>query len=235
MLEALCASGSGLEKIFVSKGDVEGSIVKIIALAKQKKVNVQYTDKVKLEFLCGVKNHQGVVAYLAAKEYCSIDDILSFAKEKDEPPLIVIADEITDPHNLGAIIRTADACGAHGMIIPKHRGVGVTPAVSKASAGAVLHMPMAKVTNISAAIDELKSKGVWIYGADMEMSTMLFKTDFSGPCAIVVGSEGFGISRLVKEKCDFLVGIPMRGNVNSLNASVAAAVILYEVMRQRES
>lgn len=232
VLEAM-KSGIGVEKIFVVRGELEGSIVKILALAREKKIAVQECDKVKLEFLSGVKNHQGIVAYLAQKEYCSVDDILACAAERGEPPFLIIADEIADPHNLGAIIRTADACGAHGVIIPRHRGVGVTPAVAKSSAGAVLHVNIAKVTNLSQTIDELKEKGVWIYGTDSRGQAGVFDTDFTGSCALVVGSEGYGMSRLVGEKCDFLLNIPMRGKVTSLNASVAAGVLMYEVLRQR--
>lgn len=232
ILEAM-KSGTGIEKIFISRGEHEGSIVRILALAKEKKISVQECDRVKLEFLCGVRNHQGIVAYLAQKEYCTIDDILRCAEEKGEAPFILIADEIADPHNLGAIIRTAEACGAHGIIVPRHRGVGVTPVVAKSSAGAVFYVNMAKVTNIVQAIEELKKKGVWVYGTDAVGTSTLFETDFTGPCALVIGSEGNGMSRLVTEKCDFLLSIPMTGKINSLNASVAASVLMYETMRQR--
>ncbi len=232
VLEAL-KRPEGVEKIFILRGGHEGSIVRIIALAKEKKINVQECDRVKLEFLTGSQNHQGVAAYLRQKDYCTVDDILACARERGEPPLIVVADEIADPHNLGAIIRTADACGAHGVIIPRHRGVGVTPAVSKSSAGAVVHVNIAKVTNLSQTLAELKEKGLWVYGTDGAARDCVFDVDLTGPAAIVIGSEGAGMSRLVSEHCDFRLKIPMYGEVNSLNASVAAGVLLFETVRQR--
>ena len=233
VLEAL-KSKAGLEKIFIAKGEMQGSIVRIIALAKEQKIPIQEADRLKLQAVSGISTHQGVVAYLKQIEYCDIADMLSLAKERGENPLIVVCDELADPHNLGAIIRTAEAAGAHGIVIPRHRGVGVTPAVTKAAAGAVFHMKVAKVTNIVMALKDLKEQGLWIYGTDMDGSRSIFETDLAGPSAIVVGSEGSGMTRLVKETCDFLVSIPMQGKVNSLNASVAAAIVLYEAVRCRK-
>ncbi len=232
VLEAL-KGGAELEKIFVAKGEVQGSLVRILGLAKEKKIPVQEADRLKLQAISGISTHQGVVAYLRQVEYCEVEDILALAEERGEPPLIVLCDELSDPHNLGAIIRTAEAAGAHGVVVPRHRGVGVTPAVTKASAGAVFHMKIAKVTNMSRTMDLLKDRGLWIYGTDMAAKSSLYETDLSGPTAIVVGSEGDGMTRLVREKCDFLLSIPMFGSVNSLNASVAAAIVLYETVRGR--
>ncbi|MDP4152172.1 MAG: 23S rRNA (guanosine(2251)-2'-O)-methyltransferase RlmB [Bacillota bacterium] len=232
VLEAL-KSKRPPEKIFVARGEREGSIVRIISLARELKIPVQEADRVKLDHLAGISAHQGVVAYIQQKEYVEVKDILESAKEKGESPFVVIADEITDPHNLGAIIRTAEAAGAHGVIISKNRSTGITAAVVKASAGAVIHMPVAKVSNIAETIESLKKEGLWIYGADAEGTSNLFETNLSGSVGIVVGSEGEGLGRLVKERCDFLLSIPMAGKVNSLNASVAAGILMYEVVRQK--
>ncbi|MTI48356.1 23S rRNA (guanosine(2251)-2'-O)-methyltransferase RlmB [Sporosalibacterium faouarense] len=226
-------SGREIEKIILSKGSNQGSIKKIIGMAKSKKVLVQYVDKSNLDSLSETGNHQGVIALVSAHEYKSIDYILKSAEEKGEAPFVIILDEIEDPHNLGAIMRTAECAGVHGVIIPKRRSVGLTSTVAKTSAGAIEYMPVAKVTNISNAIEELKERGLWIYGADMDGDEDYFKKDLKGPIGIVVGNEGKGISRLVKEKCDFLVKIPMKGKVSSLNASVATSIITYEVLRQR--
>jgi len=222
-----------VEKLFVSEGSREGSLQRIVALAKEKKVVIHQVEKARLDRMSQTGSHQGVIALVTPKGYVEPEDILNVAGEKGEHPFIVICDGITDPHNLGAVLRTADACGAHGVIIPKRRSVSVNATVYKTSAGAAEYVPVARVTNISAAIDDLKEKGLWIYGADMT-GTPYDETDFSGPVALVIGSEGEGISRLVKEKCDFLVKIPMLGEVSSLNASVACGILMYEVTRNRK-
>lgn len=226
----LLKSGREIDKLFVRRGDREGSIVVLIAMAKEAGVPVVEVEKNKLDELSGGANHQGIVAMAAEKSYCELEDILALAEERGEAPLIVIADGITDPYNLGSVIRCAEGVGAHGLVIPKRRAAGLTPLVTKASAGAVEHLLIAKVTNITAAIEQLQSKGVWVYAADMEGQNY-YDTDFSGPCAIVMGSEGEGISRLVLEKCDFKVTIPMYGKVNSFNVATAAAVLLAEASR----
>lgn len=227
----LLKSGREIDKIMVRRGDREGSIVVLIAEAKNAGIPVIEVEKSKLDELSGSANHQGIVAMAAEKSYCSLEDILSIAAERGEAPLIVIADGITDPYNLGTLIRCAEGVGAHGLVIPKRRASGLTPLVSKASAGAVEHLAIARVPNISAAIEELKEHGVWVYGAEVGGQNY-YDTDFSGACAIVMGSEGEGISRLVLEKCDFKVSIPMYGHVNSFNVAAAAAVVLAEASRQ---
>lgn len=225
-------SGRAIDKILVAKGEKSGAIVGILAKAKDKKILVKEVDKTKLDFICGGETHQGVIAYVAVKEYCEVEDILEYANSKDEKPFIVILDEIEDPHNLGAIIRTAECAGVHGVIVPKRRSAGLSYTVGKSSAGAIEYMRVARVTNISALIDDLKSKGIWVYGADMD-GTDYRKCDFSGACAIVIGNEGKGISRLVREKCDVIVSLPMKGHINSLNASVAAGILMYSAMNNR--
>jgi len=232
VMEAIKA-GREIDKILVQKGEREGSIVRIISLAKEKGIVVQEVEKQKLDALSSTRAHQGVIAFVAMHKYVEIEDILERAKEKGEPPFIILIDEITDPHNLGSIIRTANAAGVHGIIIPKRRTVGLTAAVAKASAGAIEYMPVAKVTNLSQTIDKLKERGIWIAGVDMNGEQDLYHADLKGSIGLVIGSEGEGISRLVKEKCDFLVRIPMKGEISSLNASVAAAVVMYEVFKQR--
>lgn len=227
-------SGREIDKIMVKKGEIEGSLRPIIKKARDLGIPVIEADKNKLSELAEGGNHQGVIAIVAAHDYASVDDIFKKAEEKGEPPFIVILDKITDPHNLGSIIRTANCAGVHGIIIPKRGSVGLSEVVAKTSAGAIEYVPVAKVTNIAQTIDALKEKGVWVAGAEAGGDTM-YKTDLSGSMALVIGSEGEGISRLVKEKCDFLVEIPMFGDVNSLNASVAAAVLMYEVVRRRNS
>ena len=227
-------SGREIDKIMVKKGEIEGSLRPIIKKARDMGIPVIEADKNKLSELAEGGNHQGVIAIVAAHDYASVDDIFKKAEEKGEPPFIVILDKITDPHNLGSIIRTANCAGVHGIIIPKRGSVGLNEVVAKTSAGAIEYVPVAKVTNIAQTIDALKEKGVWVAGAEAGGDTM-YKTDLSGSMALVIGSEGEGISRLVKEKCDFLVEIPMFGDVNSLNASVAAAVLMYEVVRRRNS
>lgn len=225
-------SGRPIDKILVAKGEKSGAVVGILAKAKDNGILVKEVDRTKLDYVSGNENHQGIVAFAAVREYSTVDDILAYAAEKDEPPFIVILDEIEDPHNLGAIIRTAECAGVHGVIIPKRRSVGLSYTVGKASAGAIEYMRVARVTNIAALIDDLKSKGVWVYGADMN-GTDYQKCNFSGACAIVIGNEGKGISRLVREKCDVIVSLPMKGQINSLNASVAAGIIMYSAMKDR--
>jgi 23S rRNA (guanosine2251-2'-O)-methyltransferase len=228
----LLKSGRTIDKLLVQKGEREGSIVVLVAEAIERHIPVVETDRAKLDKMTNYAVHQGVVAMAAEKEYCTVEDILAIAEERGEKPFIIILDGVEDPHNLGAIIRSAECSGAHGVIIPKRRAVGLTQTVGKASAGAIEHMRVAKVTNLATTIDELKERGLWFYAADMDGDSY-YNTDFSGGVALVMGSEGYGISRLVKEKCDFVVSIPLYGNVNSLNVSCAGAVIMTEVARQR--
>ena len=222
----LLRSGREIDKLLVCSGDREGSIVVMVAQAIERGIPVVEVERAKLDFLAGGVPHQGIIAMAAEKEYVSVDDILEIAKERGEKPLIVVSDGICDPYNLGAVIRCAEGAGAHGIIIPKRRNAGLTPAVTKASAGAIEHMAVAKVPNIANVIDELKEKGVWTFAAEAG-GTDYSQVDFDCPAAIVFGSEGEGVSRLVKEKCDMIVSIPMYGKVNSLNVSTAAAVVLY--------
>ncbi|MCR5484238.1 MAG: 23S rRNA (guanosine(2251)-2'-O)-methyltransferase RlmB [Clostridiales bacterium] len=231
LLEAL-KSGREIDCVTVARGERGGSIGKIISECKKIGIPVKEADSKKLDYMCGHSNHQGVIASVAAHEYSSLEDILSAADEKGEPPFIIICDGLEDPHNLGAIIRTAEAAGAHGVIIPKRRSASLTFATAKTSAGAVEYVPVARVTNIASTIDELKKRGVWIYGADVG-GTMWCDSKADGAAALVIGSEGYGLSRLVKEKCDFIMSLPMKGKINSLNASVAAGILMYEILRQR--
>ncbi len=226
-------SGMSINKILISSGDVSGSLKVIVGLARERHIVYQFTDKNKLNEITGTKNHQGVALYTAAGEYCEMEDILRKAEEAGEPPFVILLDEIQDPHNFGAIIRTADAVGAHGIIIPKRRSVQLTGTVAKTSAGASAHVPIARVANIPAAIDTLKKAGLWIAGTDLRGSVPFYAADFKGPIGIVIGSEGSGMGTLVAKKCDFIVTIPMRGAVSSLNASVAAGVVLYEIFKER--
>ena len=221
-----------IDKILIANSAKEGSIKKIIGMAKDKNIIIQYVDKHKLDEVSTSHSHQGVIAYASEHKYYELDELIDLVKNKDEDPFFIILDEITDPHNLGSIIRTADAVGAHGVIIPKRRSVHITPVVAKASAGAVEYMPVCKVTNIVNTIKRLKEEGVWIAAADMDGETF-YKQNLTGPLGVVIGSEGFGISRLVKQNCDFIVKMPMIGNVTSLNASVAGGILLYEIFRQR--
>ena len=232
VIEAL-KSDRTIECVYVSKGDLEGSIKVALGLAKDKGVVIKEADRRKLDTMCDGLNHQGIVARVTPFKYCEVNDILEDAKRKEQQPFIVILDEIEDPHNLGSIIRTAELCGVHGIIIPKRRNVGVTSTVYKCSAGAIEHMKIAKVTNINATIDMLKEQGSWIYGADIDGKDYSYNTDFSGPCALIIGSEGKGISSLTLKKCDLLVKIPMIGKINSLNASVAGGIMMYEVLKGR--
>lgn len=228
----LLKSGKDIDKIIVAKGNVEGTIKRIIGEASKKGIVIQEVARQKLDEMSQTKNHQGVIAFASAHSYATVDDIFENAKNKGETPFIIILDGITDPHNLGAIMRTAECAGAHGIIIPKRRSVGLTATVGKTSAGAIEYMPVAKVTNIANTIEELKEKGVWVACTDMDGENY-FNADLKGPMAVVIGSEGEGVSRLVKEKCDFTVSIPMYGNISSLNASVAAGLIMYEIVRKR--
>lgn len=232
VIEAL-KSDRTIECVYVSKGDLEGSIKVALGLAKDRGVVIKEADRRKLDTMCDGLNHQGIVARVTPFKYCEVNDILEDAKRKEQQTFIVILDEIEDPHNLGSIIRTAELCGVHGIIIPKRRNVGVTSTVYKCSAGAIEHMKIAKVTNINATIDMLKEQGIWIYGADIDGKDYSYNTDFSGPCALIIGSEGKGISSLTLKKCDLLVKIPMIGKINSLNASVAGGIMMYEVLKGR--
>ena len=221
-----------IEKLYILRGDLQGSINKIIGIARDRNIIIQQVDKHKLDELAEGGVHQGVAALISSYSYATIDDILERAKERNQPPFVIILDELEDPHNLGAIIRTAECGGVHGVIIPKRRSASVNQTVYKSSAGAVEHMLVAKVTNISNTIEELKTKGLWVYGADMDGADYHFNTKLDGAIALVIGNEGKGLSRLVKEKCDVLVKIPMLGQITSLNASNAASILVYEVVRQ---
>ncbi len=232
VLEALNHNKT-IDKIFVKKGEVEGTLKVIVAKALERGIIVQEVDKMRMEQMKRTNNPQGIIALCPAHEYCEVEDILENAKKRGEDPFVIILDEITDPHNLGAIIRTADAVGAHGVIIPKRRAVSLTAIVSKTSAGALEYVPVARVNNISKEIEKLKKQGLWIACADMK-GTECFKADLKGAIGIVIGNEGDGVSRLVKESCDYSVKIPMYGNIESLNASVAAGLLMYEVVRQRK-
>ena len=229
----LLACGRDIDKIYVQKGELEGSIIQLIGEATARKIPLAEVERTKLDQMSGYARHQGIVAFAAEKDYQTVDDMLSLAAERDEAPLIVIADGILDPQNLGSLIRVAECTGAHGVIIPKRRAVGLTALVGRASAGAIEYLPVARVPNVTAAIEDLKARGFWIFAADMG-GTPYYKTDFSGPVAIVLGSEGEGISRLVREKCDFVTSIPLHGQVQSMNVSTAAAVILAEAAKQRD-
>ena len=232
VIEALRA-GENIDKIFIQKGETDKTLGHIASKARAAGIVVVDADKRKLDGMSRTHAHQGVIALAAMREYVSVEDILAKAAEKGEKPLIVICDEISDPHNLGAIIRTAECAGAHGIVIPKRRSAGLTAVVAKTSAGAVAHMPVARVANIPTHIKDLKKQGVWVFGTAAKGTTSLYEADLKGPAAIVIGSEGDGMTRLAEENCDFLVSIPMKGKLNSLNASAAAAILLYEAVRQR--
>ncbi len=230
----LLESDRSVDKLLVQRGERKGSIVVLVAKAIERGIPVIETDKPKLDAIAGYAPHQGVIAYAAEKEYSTVEDILAIAEERGEPPMIVICDGVTDPYNLGAIIRCAECCGAHGLIIPKRRAVGLTPLVTKASAGAIEHLAVAKVANIASTVELLKKKGVWTFAAEAG-GTDLYSTDFKGACALVLGSEGNGVSQIVKKTCDAVVSIPMYGKVNSFNVSTAAAVLLAEIARQHHN
>ena len=232
LTEAL-RSGRTIDKVFIASGETDRALQRLAAQAKEAGAVVVPVDRRKLDQMSFTHAHQGVIAYAAAKEYATVDQILEVAAQRGEAPLLVICDELSDPHNLGAILRCAECAGAHGVIIPKRRSVGLTAVVAKASAGAVEYMPVARVTNINATMQELKEKGVWIFGTAAEGSVPMYQADLTGPAAIVIGSEGQGMSRLVQQNCDVTVHIPMKGKITSLNASSAASILLYEAVRQR--
>ncbi len=232
LTEALKA-GRTIDKVFIADGDIDKGLQRLAAQAKEAGAVIVPVDRRKLDLMSTTHAHQGVIAQAAAHEYATIDDILEEAAARGQAPLIVLCDELSDPHNLGAILRSAECAGAHGVIIPKRRSVGLTATVAKASAGAVEYMKVARVTNINQAISELKEKGVWIYGTAAEGSVPMYKADLTGPAAIVIGNEGDGMSPLVRKNCDMLVHIPMSGRISSLNASAAASILLYEAVRQR--
>ncbi|WLD93509.1 23S rRNA (guanosine(2251)-2'-O)-methyltransferase RlmB [Alkalihalobacillus sp. AL-G] len=233
VLEAI-RSGRDINKILIAEGAQKGSIGQVIQQAKKERVQVQFVPKKKLDTIVEGKNHQGVLAYVAAYDYADIEDLFDRAKKQNEEPFILVLDEVEDPHNLGSILRTADAVGAHGVIIPKRRAVGLTSSVAKASTGAIEYVPVVRVTNIARTIEELKERGVWFVATDADGDQDYREANYDMPVGLVIGSEGKGIGRLVKEKCDFLVSLPMEGKVTSLNASVAAALLMYEVYRQRK-
>ena len=226
-------AGRAIDKLFVSRGSNDPALGRIITRAKSLGIAVVTCDKRKLDEISVTGSHQGVIAVAAVTHYASIDDIFARAAGRGEDPFVVVCDEISDVHNLGAIIRSAECAGAHGVIIPKRRSAGLTAVVDKTSAGAAEHLPVARVANIPAALEELKARGLWVYGAAAEGTSSMWSTSLTGPICLVIGSEGEGLGRLVREKCDVLVSIPMRGEVSSLNASAAAAVLIYEVLRQR--
>ncbi|MGM9596073.1 MAG: 23S rRNA (guanosine(2251)-2'-O)-methyltransferase RlmB [Oscillospiraceae bacterium] len=232
VIEALRV-GRSIDKIFIAKGETDKTLGHIASKAREAGIVVVDADRRKLDNMSVTHSHQGVIALVGVNEYCSVEDILAVAKKKGEAPFVIVCDEVSDPRNLGAIIRSAECAGAHGVIIPKRRSAGLTAIVGKASAGAAEHMAIARVPNIPAVLKELKDKGLWVYGAAAGGSNDLWDTDFTGAMALVIGSEGDGIGRLVRENCDFIVNIPMVGKINSLNASAAASVIMYEVLRQR--
>lgn len=225
-------SNREINYILISRGNNSGSILPIVAMAKNKGIPIKECNSKKLDFMCSGAPHQGIIAVAASYKYSELEDIFDLSKSRGEDPFIIIADEIEDPHNLGAIIRSAECAGAHGIIIPKRRSSSLTYVVSKASAGAIEYIPIVRVTNIASTLDDLKKRGIWIYGADMDGQTC-YNTDLTGPVALVVGNEGKGISRLVKEKCDIILSLPVKGNISSLNASVAAGVLMYEILRQK--
>ena len=230
--EALRA-GASIDKLYIAKGETDRTLGRIAAQAKKAGAVVVEADRRKLDAMSATHSHQGVIAVAAAAPYATVEDILQAAAARGEPPLLVVCDELSDPHNLGAVIRTAECAGAHGVVIPKRRSAGLTAVVAKTSAGAVAHVPVARVPNLPALLDDLKKQGVWVFGTAADGTTSLYDADLKGPAAIVIGSEGSGMGRLVSERCDFLVSIPMRGKLNSLNASAAAAILLYEAVRQR--
>ncbi len=226
-------SGRAINKVFLADGDVDKSLGRLAAQAKEAGAVVVRIDRRKLNDMSPTGAHQGIIASVAAHEYATVEDMLALAEERGEAPLLVICDELSDPHNLGAILRSAECAGAHGVIIPKRRSVGLTAVVGKASAGAIEYMPVARVSNLAATIRDLKQRGVWVYGTAAEGASPLYQTDLRGPAAIVIGNEGVGMSRIVAENCDFKVSIPMKGKISSLNASASAAILLYEAVRQR--
>ncbi len=232
VMEALRA-GRPIDKLFINKGEVDKTLGHIASTARDKGIVVVECDRRKLDFMSATHAHQGVIALCAVRDYCTVEELFAIAAQREEPPFFIVCDEISDGHNLGAIIRTAECVGAHGVIIPKRRSAGLTAVVDKASAGAAEHMAVARVPNIPSALKELQERGVWVYGTAADGQSDLWHTDFSGPVALVIGSEGDGMGRLVRECCDFIVSLPMKGKVGSLNASAAAAITMYEILRQR--
>ncbi len=229
----LLESKKAINKIFITKGEKHGSIFKIIAKAKENKVMIVEKEKRKMDEMAQTANYQGVIAIVPPFEYCEISDIIQEAKNKEEDPFVLILDEIEDPHNLGSIIRTAETAGVHGIIIPKRRAANVNSTVSKVSAGAVQYMKIARVTNLSDAIEQLKKEGIWICGTDVNTQKYYYEQDLTGPIGVIIGNEGKGIGQKIKNNCDFLVKIPMKGKISSLNASVSTGIILYEIVKQR--
>lgn len=223
-------NGRSIEKLLVQKGELNGSAMEIVQTARMEKIMIQEIDKSKMDLIA--PHHQGLIAYASAYQYSTVDDMLAEAEKRNEPPFLILLDGVTDPHNLGAIIRSAECAGAHGVIVPQHRSVGLTPAAVKASAGAIEHMPVAKVTNINRTIDELKARNIWVYAVTMNGKDFE-KVDFKGGTALIIGAEGEGISRLTEEKCDLSVSLPMKGHIDSLNASVAAGIMMYRVLASR--
>lgn len=232
VFEALRA-GRPVERLFIAKGAAGGAIEEIVSLAKQRRITVQFDDRRRLDRLADGLVHQGVVAVAAPVAYADITDLLARAEARGEDPLLLVLDEVQDPHNLGSLLRSADGAGAHGVVVPKRRAAGLTMTVARTSAGAVEHVPVAQVANIAQTLSELKQRGLWIVGADMAADATLWEADLTGPLAVVIGGEDKGIGRLVRDTCDFLVSIPMYGQINSLNASVAGALFLFEICRQR--
>lgn len=233
VIEALKSDNVTIEQIFISDRNLSGSINSIFAIAKEKKIVIKKVDKRKLDKISQTGAHQGVIAQTTPYKYCELEDILNYASQKKELPFLIILDEIEDPHNFGAIIRTAEICGVHGIIIPKRKNVGITPTVYKSSAGAVEYMRICKVVNLNTVIEKLKKKNIWVYGADVMGENYSFDMDLNSSIALVIGSEGRGISKLIKQKCDGLIKIPMMGNIASLNASVAAGILMYEILKQK--
>lgn len=233
VMEAL-RSGRTIDKVYLAAGETDSGLARLAAMAREAGAVVSPVDRRKLDRMSATGAHQGIIAQVAAHAYVSIEEMLELAARRGEPPLLVVCDELSDPHNLGAILRSAECAGAHGVVIPKRRGVGLTATVAKASAGAVEYMPVARVPNLAATLRELKARGVWVYGAAAGGAAPLYQADLKGPAALVIGSEGRGMSRIVAETCDLLVSIPMNGRISSLNASAAAAILLYEAVRQRQ-
>lgn len=233
VIEALKNDSRTIETLYISNNKLEGSINTIVGMAKEKKIIIKEVDKRKLDSMCDGETHQGVIAKVTPFKYCEVSDILDLARERGEAPFIVILDEVEDPHNLGSIARTAELFGVHGIIIPKRRSASVTATVYKSSVGAIEHVKVAKVTNLNATIDSLKEEGIWVYGADIRAEEYSYEVDYSGPCALIIGNEGRGISKLTVQKCDKLIKIPMVGKINSLNASVAGGIMMYEVLKGR--
>ena len=234
-VEEALLSGRTIDKIYIAKGGKSANVNDILSMANEKKIPVSFVDRKKIDEMSESHSHQGIIAKVSAYAYLELDDLIERINSKDTPAFLVLLDEIQDPHNLGSVLRTADASGVDAVIIPKRRSATLTPVVAKTSAGAVEYVPVCKVTNLVKTMEKLKDCGVWIIGADMNGDKLYQDEDFSGPIALVIGNEGQGISRLVREKCDFLVRIPMKGKVNSLNASVSASILMYEVMRQRDA